>query len=190
MEFITENDSENELFPNNFVSSDQCLFKPNFVDKKQRELRKRRILKKIDQKEKDRQERNKLRRRKYIQIKKQEKNEDKNKTKLGYKRYRSESEKKREEKEQELNDIKNYYLGVRKKEKKKEYKPKENCKDFFMFSWKNSEDTSRNSRPVYSSKKEVSLLFGRGNLGGIDPETIKEESQNYKKMCDDFKSSK
>ena len=58
-------------------------------------------------------------------------------------------------------------MGV-KKEKKRMIKPSEKFKPNFEFNWDISDDTSRDTNPLYNNKLEVRPMFGRGLLAGID----------------------
>lgn len=67
--------------------------------------------------------------------------------------------------QQELELVRQHYLGI-KKEKKRVAHPSERNK--FVFDWKTEEDTSRDLNPLYARPAEVSFLFGRGMLAGVD----------------------
>jgi ATP-dependent RNA helicase DDX23/PRP28 len=58
-------------------------------------------------------------------------------------------------------------LGLN-KEKRRIIKPSEKFRTVFNFEWNNSEDTSKDINPLYSSRVEPEFLFGRGNRGGLD----------------------
>lgn len=58
------------------------------------------------------------------------------------------------EKEKELEVLRNQYLGV-KKQKKKIIKPSEKFSKIFQFDWDASEDTSRDTNPLYSQRAQV-----------------------------------
>ena len=64
-------------------------------------------------------------------------------------------------------EIKERYLGGQRKNGRLQ-KPSEKYKNVFVFKWDESEDTSKDVNPIYLSKQDPSLLFGRGHFGGID----------------------
>ena len=77
----------------------------------------------------------------------------------------------------ELKQIKEYYIGKEgpKIVKKKENKPKEMIRDFFVFDWKDTEDTTgekKNYLPVMTPK----IMFGKGMIGGLE---TKEDMKDY-----------
>ena len=84
--------------------------------------------------------------------------------------------KKEKNKITELKLIKEYYIGKEgpKIIKKKENKPKEMIKDFFVFEWKDTEDTTekKNFLPVMTPK----IMFGKGVVGGLEN---KEDMKDY-----------
>lgn len=64
--------------------------------------------------------------------------------------------------------IKDYYLG-NKRDKKKIQKPSEKFRNIFQFDWDVNDDTTRGDyNPLYHSKHEPQLLFGRGFRAGVD----------------------
>eukprot|EP01120_Amphizonella_sp_Union-15-10_P015330 TRINITY_DN786_c0_g1_i4.p1 TRINITY_DN786_c0_g1~~TRINITY_DN786_c0_g1_i4.p1 ORF type:complete len:811 (+),score=227.65 TRINITY_DN786_c0_g1_i4:64-2496(+) len=87
-----------------------------------------------------------------------------------------EEERETREQQKELKQIKEQYLGVKKK-KKKVVKPSEKFK--FVFEWDLSEDTSRDTNPLYNNRTELRPLFGRGFLGGIDK---REQIKQYREI--------
>ena len=117
---------------------------------------------------------------KYLKMLQKEKEEEENK----YKEKEEEKEeldqnlsKKEKNKIIELKQIKEYYIGKEgpKIVKKKENKPKEMIKDFFVFDWKNTEDTTnekKNYLPVMTPK----IMFGKGIVGGLE---TKEDMKDY-----------
>jgi ATP-dependent RNA helicase DDX23/PRP28 len=64
-----------------------------------------------------------------------------------------------DEKEVEL--IKGKYLGTI-KEKKKQIKQSDKFKQVFHFGWDASEDTSKDINPLYATRHDPKLLFGKG----------------------------
>ena len=193
MDFITENDQdntdENEIRMNsNLINSKNSNVQ--FIDKATIEEMKRKKEEEEKEKLKQKIEINKRHQRLFLKRKRL--------SSLKLKEDKASHKKKKEEKnnkeqiqsEEELKEIKNYYLGIRKKERKKEFRPKENSKDFFVFEWKESEDTLKNAKPLYIPKTDPGILFGRGNLGGIDPKEIKKQSKRYEKLVENFNKEK
>jgi len=91
-----------------------------------------------------------------------------------------------QEHEKELEFIKEQYLGGKKSRKIIE-KPSRNSR--FLFDWKDTEDTSRDTSLIHP-KYEAQLLFGRGFRGGMDRDeqrrlAKKETKDTYEKsnMC-------
>ena len=155
MDFITENDQdntdENEISMNsNLINSKNSNVQ--FIDKATIEEMKRKKEEEEKEKLKQKIEINKRHQRLFLKRKRL--------SSLKLKEDKASHKKKKEEKnnkeqiqsEEELKEIKNYYLGIRKKERKKEFRPKENSKDFFVFEWKESEDTLKNAKPLYIPK--------------------------------------
>lgn len=60
--------------------------------------------------------------------------------------------------------IKMQYLGI-KAEKKRLLKPSEKFKNIFNFDWDKADDTSTDYNPIYNSRLQTNLLFGRGKKG-------------------------
>lgn len=52
--------------------------------------------------------------------------------------------------------------------KKRVIKPSEKFAKIFQFDWNPSEDTSKDSNPLYAQRLEVTPLFGRGYVAGVD----------------------
>lgn len=71
------------------------------------------------------------------------------------------------EKEKELQALKDHYLG-KKEKKNRVIKPSEKFARIFQFDWEASEDTSKDTNPLYSQRLEVTPLFGRGYVAGVD----------------------
>ena len=69
----------------------------------------------------------------------------------------------------ELKQIKEYYIGKEgpKIKKKKENKPKEMIKDFFVFEWKDTEDTTEEKKN-FLPKMVPKIMFGKGVVGGVE----------------------
>merc|ERR1712019_252650 len=67
--------------------------------------------------------------------------------------------------ESDRNSIKEHYLGGH-KERRKIIHPSERMR--FVFDWDLTEDTSRTKNPFYEPSGDISLLFGRGIVGGVD----------------------
>lgn len=88
---------------------------------------------------------------------------------------------------QELESIKMQYLGLT-KEKKKLLKPSEKFKNIFNFDWHASEDTSWDANPLYNTRHEGMVQFGKGKMGGIDIEEQLENSGKYEKLVKKFRS--
>lgn len=193
MEFITEEDQEEEqnVTINNSMNSHVINSKNSklqFLDKNLREEMKKKNEEKELQKLKEKEEKNKKKQRLFLKSKRlrslRVKHPEKEKAKTKDEKQKKD---KQNDKNDELTEIKNYYLGIKKKERKKEFRPKENSKDFFVFEWRESEDTAKNANPLYIPKNDASILFGRGNLGGIDPKEIKKQSKKYVKLIESYK---
>jgi ATP-dependent RNA helicase DDX23/PRP28 len=73
----------------------------------------------------------------------------------------------RREKEKELQAVKDMYLGV-KEVKTRVVKPSEKFARIYKFDWEPTEDTSKDTNPLYSQPLEVTPLFGKGYRAGID----------------------
>eukprot|EP00300_Choanocystis_sp_HF-7_P017025 c19614_g1_i4.p1 GENE.c19614_g1_i4~~c19614_g1_i4.p1 ORF type:complete len:582 (+),score=138.17 c19614_g1_i4:363-2108(+) len=82
------------------------------------------------------------------------------------------------------------YLGVK---KEKKVIKKQSDRNRFVFDWEPKEDTSRDFNPLYDNKMTPQLLFGRGRLAGIDPESqggvayeklIKKETESLRNNQD------
>lgn len=86
---------------------------------------------------------------------------------------------------QELESIKMQYQGLT-KEKKKQLKPSEKFKNIFNFDWHASEDTSWDANPLYNTRHESMVQFGKGKMGGIDIEEQLENSGKYEKLVKKF----
>ncbi len=66
-----------------------------------------------------------------------------------------------------MEEIRKQYLGGRKKARKL-IKPSEKFKQVFQFEWDASDDTSKDSNPLYSKRANINALYGRGYIAGID----------------------
>ena len=86
---------------------------------------------------------------------------------------------------EELESIKMQYLGLT-KEKKKLLKPSEKFKNIFNFDWHASEDTSWDANPLYNTKYESMVLFGKGKMGGMDIDEQMDASDRYEKLVKKF----
>jgi len=75
--------------------------------------------------------------------------------------------------ELEIQMIKGKYLGTIKDKKKQLIKPSDKFKQVFLFDWDESEDTSKDINPLYQNRADPKFLFGKGHLGGLDPEEMK-----------------
>jgi ATP-dependent RNA helicase DDX23/PRP28 len=75
--------------------------------------------------------------------------------------------------EKEVESVKARYLGE-KKQKKKVIKMTDKTR--FAFDWESTEDTSVDVNPLYTSKHQAQLLFGRGLRAGIDMREQKKSS--------------
>lgn len=75
--------------------------------------------------------------------------------------------------QKEVEIIKAKHLGLI-KEKKKMIKPSDKFKQVFLFDWDASEDTSKDINPLYNQRHEPKLLYGKGHMGGIDPEETRK----------------
>ena len=80
----------------------------------------------------------------------------------------------------ELKQIKEYYIGKEgpKIIKKKENKPKEMIKDFFVFDWKDTEDTT-NEKRNFLPNITPRIMFGKGVVGGVDNKDGMKNYYNY-----------
>ena len=160
--------------------------KIKFLSKEEINKIKERKLLKEENKKREKEKSNARHRRMYLRKKKRylkmlekEKEEEENK------------DKKKEEEEQldknlskkeinkiiELKQIKEYYIGKEgpKIIKKKENKPKEMIRDFFVFDWKDTEDTNeekKNYLPIMTPR----IMFGKGMVGGLE---TKEDMKDY-----------
>jgi len=74
----------------------------------------------------------------------------------------------------EKDAIKTRYLG---KEKKKKRVRRQNDRKF-VFDWDNTDDTSTDYNPIYSSRHQAQF-FGRGGIGGIDLKAQKKEQIQF-----------
>merc|ERR1712096_158146 len=74
----------------------------------------------------------------------------------------------------EKDAIKTRYLG---KEKKKKRVRRQNDGKF-VFDWDNTDDTSTDYNPIYSSRHQAQF-FGRGGIGGIDLKAQKKEQIQF-----------
>ena len=70
--------------------------------------------------------------------------------------------------ENEKKQLKDSYIRGKKDKEKKIPKPSEKFRNIFNFSWDNSDDTSRDPNPFYDQRHEITPLFGRGIMGGMD----------------------
>ena len=130
---------------------------------------KNRYLKKL---EKEKEEENK----KYKQ--KEEENDEEEKEKE--KNIGKNLSKKEKNKLIELKQIKEYYIGKEgpKIIKKKENKPKEMIKDFFVFDWKDTEDTT-NEKKNFLPKMTPKIMFGKGIVGGLENKDDMKDYYNF-----------
>ncbi len=121
---------------------------------------------------------------KYLKMLEKEKEEEEKKDKIKEEEKEEELDinlsKKEKNKLIELKQIKEYYIGKEgpKIVKKKENKPKEMIKDFFVFDWKNTEDTineKKNYLPVMTPK----IMFGKGMVGGMETKEDMKDYYNY-----------
>ena len=78
-----------------------------------------------------------------------------------------EKERLERQRQEELQALKDHYLG-KKEVKKRVHKPSEKFARIFQFDWEPSEDTSKDSNPLYNQRLEVTPLFGRGYVAGVD----------------------
>ena len=80
----------------------------------------------------------------------------------------------------ELKQIKEYYIGKEgpKIIKKKENKPKEMIKDFFVFDWKDTEDTT-NEKKNFLPKMTPKIMFGKGIVGGLENKDDMKDYYNF-----------
>lgn len=189
MDFITEEDQDNTT--DNVISMNSNLINSKnsnvqFLDKTTIEEMKRKKEEEEKEKLKQKEEMNKRHQRLFLKRKRLSALKIKDEKASHKKKKEDKPNKTIIQKEEELKEIKNYYLGIRKKERKKEFRPKENSKDFFVFEWKESEDTLKNAKPLYIPKTDSAILFGRGNLGGIDPKEIKKQSKRYEKLIKNY----
>ena len=167
------NNPENTKNNNSENSEDDLSFSANgdnkivFLSKEERSfLKKQESLK--EQQEKEEREKQNIRHRQlylrrkklYLKTLKSEKNKKIPKKNLT---------KKEKNKLEELKQIKQHYIGDGQPKivKKKEIKPKEMIKDFFMFNWNDSEDTTQQNKN-YLPKMTPKIMFGKGNLGGME----------------------
>ena len=181
MEFITEDDiNDNEKMDISIKKNDENSKSIIFLSKSEREKIEQNKLEEIAKIEKAIEQRNKRHKLDYIQNKsyydkeKRKKLEDRKKTKQEL------------EEEEDLKQIKNYYLGVKKRRKKKDYRSKESSKDFFVFDWKDTDDTTKDLKHIYIPKSNSSLLFGRGHMGGEDEEEMKKQKKKYENLVEAF----
>ena len=188
MDFITEEDQDTN---DNVISMNSNLINSNnsnvqFIDKATIEEMKRKKEEEAKEQLRQKEETNKRHQRLFLKKKRLSSLKIKDEKASHKKKKEEKPNKNLIQKEEELKEIKNYYLGIRKKERKKEFRPKENSKDFFVFEWKESEDTLKNAKPLYIPKTDSAILFGRGNLGGIDPKEIKKQSKRYEKLVESY----
>lgn len=85
----------------------------------------------------------------------------------GLSREERERERLERQRQEELQALKDHYLG-KKEVKRRVVKPSEKFARIFQFDWEASEDTSRDSNPLYNQRLEVTPLFGRGYVAGVD----------------------
>ena len=79
-----------------------------------------------------------------------------------------------------MKQIKEYYIGKEgpKIKKKKENKPKEMIKDFFVFDWKDTEDTT-DEKKNFLPKMIPRIMFGKGIVGGVDNKEGMKDYYNF-----------
>jgi hypothetical protein len=192
MDFIIEedNESQDEEYENeiSLTNNNNSNVKNVYLSLNERENIENINKAKQEENERQKEEAIKKRRRLFLQKKANMIAKPKDDIK-NYKSKRDKNKKEDNNQIDELLEIKNYYLGIKKKERKKEFRPKENSKDFFVFEWHESEDTAKNINPLYLPKNTSSIMFGRGNLGGIDPKEIKAQSKAYKKLVEKYTKS-
>jgi hypothetical protein len=181
MEFITEDDiNDNEKMDISIKKNDENSKSIIFLSKSEREKIEKNKLEEIAKLEKAKEQRNKRHKLDYIHNKpyydkeRRKKLEERKKTKQEL------------EEEEDLKQIKNYYLGVKKRRKKKDYRSKESSKDFFVFDWKDTDDTTKDLKKIYIPKSNSSLLFGRGHMGGEDEEEMKMQKKKYENLVEAF----
>ena len=63
-------------------------------------------------------------------------------------------------------------------EKTKENKPKEMIKDFFVFEWKDTEDTT-NEKKNFLPKMVPRIMFGKGVVGGVENKDGMKDYYNF-----------
>jgi len=81
--------------------------------------------------------------------------------------------------EKYLQVLKEAYLG-KKKVKKTVIPPSQKFK--FSFDWEPTEDTSIELNSLYDSKHKVSLLYGRGFMGGVDRREQRKGNSFYDEL--------
>jgi ATP-dependent RNA helicase DDX23/PRP28 len=79
------------------------------------------------------------------------------------------------------------YFGDHNDSKKKRQRAMgEKHRNDLKFEWDNKEDTSRDSNPLYDTKKDYVPLFGRGIIGGVDVGLQEKAGQQYSKLVHNF----
>ena len=129
---------------------------------------KKRYLKKLE-KEKEEEEK------KYKQNEKENEEEEEKEKDIG-----KNLSKKEKNKLIELKQIKEYYIGKEgpKIKKKKENKPKEMIKDFFIFEWKDNDDTT-DEKKNFLPKMVPKIMFGKGVVGGVENNEGMKDYYNF-----------
>ena len=121
---------------------------------------------------------------KYLKMLEKEKEEEEKKDKIKEEEKEEELDinlsKKEKNKLIELKQIKEYYIGKEgpKIIKKKENKPKEMIKDFFVFDWKDTEDTT-NEKKNFLPKMTPKIMFGKGIVGGLENKDDMKDYYNF-----------
>ena len=186
-----ESESETESIGLEQNGENKIIFlsKEQIAKLKEREKEKEEYLKKEKERINAKHKRAYLRTKKrYLQMLEKEKEEENKKYKQKEEEENEEEEnnditkklsKKEKNKMTELKLIKEYYIGKEgpKIIKKKENKPKEMIKDFFVFEWKDTEDTTekKNFLPVMTPK----IMFGKGVVGGLENKDDMKDYYNF-----------
>lgn len=92
-----------------------------------------------------------------------------------------EEEKASSTKEQEQKAIMDTYLG-RKIPKKRVIPPSQKFK--LSFDWDGSEDTSADLNPLYASRHQLSLMYGRGFIAGVDRREQLKKNTFYRDLSE------
>lgn len=81
----------------------------------------------------------------------------------------------------EIEAIKNTKLGIV-KQRKKLQKPSEKFRKIYVDDWNPEDDTSIDINPLYQNRYQPKILFGKGTIGGIDPEEQKVDKVRFKNL--------